>query len=57
MEINRDGENIIFVLKNKDNGKLLPVLQQHKIEAMYDYSAGEYFFHNQTDYHAAMMLI
>lgn len=57
MEFGFDEEHQIFVLKNRDGGKLLSFLQEHKIHAMYDYGSGEYLFHNRTDYHAAMLLI
>lgn len=57
MEITLDGENAIFVLKHNDKGELLKRLNEHRINAMYDFSSGEYLFHNRSDYHAAVLLI
>ena len=57
MEINLDADHQIFVMKHKDQGSMMAVLREHKIVAMYDYSAGEYIFYNRTDYHAAMLLV
>jgi hypothetical protein len=57
VEINLDNDHQIFVMKHKDQGSMMQVLREHKIVAMYDYSAGEYIFYNRTDYHAAMLLV
>lgn len=57
MEIGLDEEHKIYILKLNDRGALMKTLDTHKIKFMFNFTDGEYVFHNATDYHAALLLV
>lgn len=51
------GDFTCYSIKHDDKGQMMRVFHEHRLHCDYDYVAGEYFFYDEVDYHAALLLV